>query len=318
MAQLCEARIPTYRRPALLQRALDSLRAQTYPQWRAIVFDDSPNREGEPVVRALSDERIEYRPNKNRLGAAANIDRVFAPTPYAQGDFAFVLEDDAALHPDYLSENLRLLESADASLLMRNQAIFEDGADGWADTGETTRGGWLEAGRRSAFEIYALLFFMEGVSNGGLFWRLWRDIDLRVGETVTDAGLQECCRTLLIRQPVLFAPEPLAIFTRLPADKIERSVADNRTFARGSQSLRTYLWKTYGESVISAATAIARRTGKQAVLDQVLLEIGYQRADAKRLSGIQALKLTAKGTARRLLVTDPVADFLSTLSRSAS
>ena len=37
---LCEVRVPTFRRPTLLKRALLSLIDQTYSNWRCIVFDD--------------------------------------------------------------------------------------------------------------------------------------------------------------------------------------------------------------------------------------------------------------------------------------
>ena len=234
MTTVCEARVPTYRRPALLRRALESLRAQSHPHWRAVVLDDSPAREAEDVVRLLGDERIAYRPNPQRLGAAGNLDQAFAPAPQAGADCAFVLEDDAALHPEFLRENLRALDSAGTGLLLRNQSIHT--GDDWHDSGETTRGGWLEPRVHTPLQIHALLLFMEGISNGGLFWQLARGLDLRVGPGVSDAGLQEYCRTLLIRQPLIFAPEPLAIFTLLPPQQIARSVTANRVFARGMSS----------------------------------------------------------------------------------
>ena len=50
----CEVRVPTYRRPELLERCLKSLIAQTHENWRAIVLDDSPEREGEAVLAAAA------------------------------------------------------------------------------------------------------------------------------------------------------------------------------------------------------------------------------------------------------------------------
>src|SRR5579862_1131830 len=38
-----EIRVPTFRRPELLRRALASVIGQTYPDWRCIVLDDSPH-----------------------------------------------------------------------------------------------------------------------------------------------------------------------------------------------------------------------------------------------------------------------------------
>ena len=304
MSLVCEARVPTYRRPVLLRRALESLRAQTHPDWRAVVLDDSPDREGDAVVRAIGDERIAYRPNSQRLGAAANIDQAFTSSALAGGDFAFVLEDDAAIHPDCLRENLRALETSGASLLLRNQAIHS--GDEWRATGATTRGDWIEPGERSPLEIHALLFFMEGISNGGLFWRLGGGGDLVVGASVTDAGLQEHCRTLLVRQPLIFAPEPLAIFTELPAGQIQRSVTGNRVFARGAQAIRRHLLARHGPAIVDAARVIAERTGRTAALAQSLCDAGT----LPRSLCPSSLKAFAKGAARRALVADPLAEFL--------
>lgn len=297
MALTCEARIPTYRRPEWLRRALDSLRSQTHSDWRAVVLDDSPDREAEAVVREIADERIAYRANAHRLGAAGNIDQAFSPAPFAGGDFVFILEDDAALRPECLRENLRVLAAHDAALLLRNQAIYA--GEPWRDTGETTRGEWLDAGRHEPLAIQALLFFMEGVSNGGLFWR--SGIDLTVGPSVSDAGLQELCRTLLVREPLVFASEPLAIFTRLPSDLIQRSVTANRVFARGAQSIRRHLLAKHGGEIVRAASALAKRTGRTAVLAQSL-------GDAGRMSS--SFTSFIKGTARHAFVADPVAEFL--------
>jgi len=314
MPPLCEVRVPTYRRPAWLRRALESLRAQSHTDWHAVVLDDSPDREGAAVVEELGDERIIYRPNATRLGAAGNIDQSFTPEPLAGGEYASILEDDAALQPDCLRDNLRALEEAGVDLLLRNQAIYEDGPTGWRDTGETTRGAWLNAGPHAPLDLHALLFFMEGVSNGGLFWRNGRGIDLRVGAAVTDAGLQECCRTLLVQREWLFAAEPLVIFTQLPASQIERTVTANRVFARGTQALRQHVLRVHGDAVIAAAEAIAHRTGREAALAQALLEIGHH-TSALGLS--HTLSTFTKGLLRKLLVSNPVAGFLPARPHSA-
>ena len=55
---LCEIRVPTYRRPELLERAMRSLQAQTQRDWVALVMDDSPEREGAQAVKKLGDGRI--------------------------------------------------------------------------------------------------------------------------------------------------------------------------------------------------------------------------------------------------------------------
>src|SRR5690606_36713123 len=44
---LVEIRVPTYRRPAWLRHALTTIVEQSLRDWRALVFDDLPDREGE-------------------------------------------------------------------------------------------------------------------------------------------------------------------------------------------------------------------------------------------------------------------------------
>ena len=76
-----EIRVPTYRRSALLRRALGSLLAQIEADWLAYVYDDSPFREAETVVSSLNDKRIYYVSNPESLGAAGNIDQAFRKQP---------------------------------------------------------------------------------------------------------------------------------------------------------------------------------------------------------------------------------------------
>src|SRR5438876_1081588 len=100
--RVVEVRVPTYRRPRLLRRALDSLVAQGYKDWRCIVFDDSPDREAEWVCNGLADPRIVYVSNNKRLGAGPNLDQCFRKRAYCAGDLFCVLEDDNYLQPTCL------------------------------------------------------------------------------------------------------------------------------------------------------------------------------------------------------------------------
>src|SRR6516164_3140408 len=89
-----EVRIPTYERPLLLRRAINSLQKQTYQSWKAIIFDDSASFDSQAVVRTIADDRICYVRNHERLGAAGNIDQCFSPISSLDGDYACLLEDD--------------------------------------------------------------------------------------------------------------------------------------------------------------------------------------------------------------------------------
>ena len=86
-----EVRIPTYMRPELLKRALESLLASDFVFWTAIVLDDCPKQTAREIALSFGDQRIVYRPNESRLGGAANIDFAFTPNPFFGGEFATIL-----------------------------------------------------------------------------------------------------------------------------------------------------------------------------------------------------------------------------------
>ena len=92
--------IPTYRRPALLRRAIESALSQTYPHLRVLVSDNASGDETAEVVEELSqrDPRIVYHVQPENRGAAANFQFVMdaVETEY----FSFLSDDDFLL-PDF-------------------------------------------------------------------------------------------------------------------------------------------------------------------------------------------------------------------------
>lgn len=261
---LCEARVVTYRRPQWLRRALLSLIAQTHGNWTAIVMDDSPDREAEAVVRDLADPRINYRANARRLGAAGNLDQAFATGPISGGSHAFILEDDNWLSPTFIEQNLGLMHEAGVNLVLRNQRIWAQRGEAFHDTGRTTRGDWFRDGIHPVLSLRARLFFMEGVSNGGLFWSTGATSRLQVGDSVSAAGVQEWCRTLGVREPLLFCAEPLAVWADLEPASVSREARDDRHYARSVQSIRRALWRLHGRAITDEAIRLAHNLNADA------------------------------------------------------
>ena len=311
---LCEIRVPTYQRPQLLERALRSLLAQTHRHWRALVLDDSPAQEGRSVVASLADDRITYRPNPARLGGAGNIDQAFASGPLLGGAYACVVEDDNWLLPDFLAANIAALEASGTDLLLRNQEIWAhaDSLDPATatPTGRTTRGEWFQPRVYTPLELHAHLFFLETISNGGLFWRTSLKSSLQVGPLVTDAGLQEYCRCLQIQDPLLFAPEPLACWAEMPPGHTLRNPASNRTFGRGTQSLKRHLIARYGDRIIQETQGIASRLGRGAEMKRALADVLRWVSHNKGLTLQGKLKSALKAAAKLLFVKDPLKEYL--------
>src|SRR5689334_19059476 len=119
MAQrpLVEIRVPTFNRPRLLRRALESLLAQSYSNWTAIVLDDGDAARTAAVLEEFGDSRLVHRPNEERFGAARNIAQSFSRTPYLGASHFGVLEDDNFWYPTFLARNLQVMAEQDVSIV---------------------------------------------------------------------------------------------------------------------------------------------------------------------------------------------------------
>jgi hypothetical protein len=304
-----EVRIPAYERPAMLLRALQSLQAQTHTGWCASVYDDSRSSAAQEVVERLGDRRIRYVRNETRLGAAQNIDQCFAPAPLAGGEYGCLLEDDNFWQPTFLETAASALRASGESLLMVDQRINDEGTG--LREGETTRGRWFTGDRIEPLTLRASLMFMEGVSNGGLVWRLGSGPDLRVGTAVEHTGLQEACRSLLIDKPLLFVRRADAVWTALPKQQTARSGERNRVISRGMQSLRRHVLLRHGRPLAETALKIASRLG---LTDQLAVALSHSGLDAWRWRDAVRIAPLAllKGLALRCVEPDPCGAFLAT------
>lgn len=92
--------LPTYRRPALLGRAIRSVLAQTCPNFVLRVYDNASGDATERVVAEFSrgDPRVRYHRHSENLGALRNMQYGLrqVETPYYS-----ILSDDDILLPDF-------------------------------------------------------------------------------------------------------------------------------------------------------------------------------------------------------------------------
>ncbi|MEO1390545.1 MAG: glycosyltransferase family 2 protein [Cyanobacteria bacterium J06634_6] len=308
--ELCEVRIPTYKRPHLLKRAIKSLIAQDYLHWQAIVMDDSPAQEAKSVVASFADSRLLYRPNPQNLGSAGNIDQGFATHSLVGGRYACVLEDDNWLHPTYLSQNIDSLNNHGVKLLLRNQDVWLQTESQSQPTGRTTRGDWFTTKIYRPLELHAHLFFCEGVSNGGLFWHTAMKTRLRVGPAVKDAGLQEYCRALQVENSFRFESEPLSCWAEMSSGLSLRNPADNRTFARGTQSIRQYLLARYGNDLLHEVKAIATALDKTVEFEASLADVLFTGQGLEKVRVLRHAKQYLKAYVRSRLTKNPLEDYL--------
>lgn len=92
--------IANYNYAHWVDRALDSLRAQTYPHWEAIVCDDGSTDDSRAVIARYADRdpRIRLITQGNQ-GMAAALNHSFR---YAQGSLVALLDSDDEYEPDRL------------------------------------------------------------------------------------------------------------------------------------------------------------------------------------------------------------------------
>jgi glycosyltransferase involved in cell wall biosynthesis len=253
-----EVRIPTYKRPQMLGECLDSLLAQTWTDWRAIVFDDSSSREAKPVVEMRGDSRIHYRANPVRFGAAANLNQCFRTASLLPGStFAFCLEDDNWLYPHAIAANIKIISESGCSIMMRNQDIINRNKAELSPSGETTLGNWFSrTGPVSPLELYARTVFFTGISNGALFWRTDANSNLQDRHEVIDSSLQEYIRCWQISDPVYVALEPAAAYSN-PSNITNRYYTKDKSFSRALQNYHERLFVLYGDSFLDLVLALA-------------------------------------------------------------
>jgi hypothetical protein len=306
-----EVRIPACDRPEMLRRALQSLQAQNYPHWKAIIYDDSSSCDVKEVVQCAVDDRISYCRNPERLGAAKNIDQCFTSVPLVGGYYGCLLEDDNFWLPGFLLKIADRLSREPWCVVLSNQRIYEQGM-GLRPANQTTRGGWFSAGSVDPLNLRATLLFMEGLSNGGLIWRLDSRTELQVGTTVQETGLHEACRSLLMRRPFLFVEEPLAVWTLMAKSASARTAESNRSIGRGMQSVRDFVLRTHGEAVVRIAKSLASRLGLTDRLVEAIAYSGRPRLAGELCKGRRLMISRAcfKGLAIRVVEKDPCAAFL--------
>ncbi|OOV29298.1 hypothetical protein BXU11_05105 [Flavobacterium sp. LM5] len=103
--------IPTYNRAHLIGETLDSVLAQTYPNWECIIVDDGSTDDTATLIAnyILKDNRFKYyqRPVGRIKGANACRNYGFE---LSQGQYIKWFDSDDIMHPDFLEKQVEVLE----------------------------------------------------------------------------------------------------------------------------------------------------------------------------------------------------------------
>jgi tRNA (mo5U34)-methyltransferase len=102
--------VPTYNRSASLERALTSVRRQTFEDLEIVVYDNHSTDDTWEIVRrhAAEDPRIRALRHPRNVGGVANIDAVMAEL---SGEFALVVADDDWLDEHYVERCVAELDA---------------------------------------------------------------------------------------------------------------------------------------------------------------------------------------------------------------
>ncbi len=129
MAPTVTTIIPTYRRPALLRRAVRSALAQTYQQIRVRVFDNASGDETQAVATELAagDPRVAYHRHPANIGLMENF--LFGMRAVDTQLFSF-LSDDDVLFPGFYETAVAALAANPAAMFFAGSALeFSEAGD---------------------------------------------------------------------------------------------------------------------------------------------------------------------------------------------
>lgn len=117
--------IPTYRRPKLLRRAIQSALNQTYPDIQICVYDNASGDETADVVRefAKKDGRVKYYCHPKNIGALKNFE--YGMTQVTTPFFSFLSDDDLIL-PDFYQTALEGFERYPEAIFSSTQTVYMD------------------------------------------------------------------------------------------------------------------------------------------------------------------------------------------------
>lgn len=92
--------IPTFKRPLMLKRAIESVLAQSFTNLRVCVYDNASEDDTEQVVRRISerDKRVSYFKNDKNIGVIPNM---IQGVNLVETDFYSLLNDDDFLLPGF-------------------------------------------------------------------------------------------------------------------------------------------------------------------------------------------------------------------------
>lgn len=112
--------IPTYNRADYLKGAIRSILAQSFQDFKIIIFDNASDYDVAGLVSDFNDSRISLIFSEVNIGNAGNFKKVF---DYKYDtEYLIVFHDDDMMHPDLLSLEIGLMEE-DKNIVLSGAAL---------------------------------------------------------------------------------------------------------------------------------------------------------------------------------------------------
>lgn len=127
--------LPTFNAAHWLPGAVESVLAQSFPQFELLVLDNASTDNTADVMLRYDDPRVIYQVNDHNIGFAGN---VHLGIRLARGDFVLILGADDILLPEFLQAAVAFMDAQPHCSMVHGHAAWID-ADG-SRTGRTGSG----------------------------------------------------------------------------------------------------------------------------------------------------------------------------------
>lgn len=228
---------------------LDSLKAQSFRDWRLIAIDNaSPDSAGD-IAAAAGDDRITIVRNPANLGFAKAANQGLRQAARAGGEFFVLLNPDTVFGPEFLGEFVAARDRSQAQVIAPRIMLLERPDQAWYAGGHLEQG-WVFRNIHEEYDPHdtrasRLVDFASGCCLGltrrvleriGLFdesfFVYWEDADF-------------CLRLKRAGIPIVYVREPSLLHAGGTASGGEHSTGYNRLYYR---SYIQFLRKHFGVS----------------------------------------------------------------------
>ena len=110
MNELVSIIMPSYNTGRFIAESIESVLAQTYPDWELIIVDDCSTDNTDEIVASFHDDRIRYLKNEKNSGAATSRNRALRE---AKGKWIAFLDSDDLWLPEKLEKQIAFMEKND-------------------------------------------------------------------------------------------------------------------------------------------------------------------------------------------------------------